>query len=151
QMPRAITFNLHTLAVALADREPDRARALFDEARGLYETFGYEAITELIGMTLAAARLADWHQTACIVTATIRRLHWTGDRPFLAGMFNLSARALADTDPEAAAVIQGAARTLARETTTSPPTDQVPRRATSQTDFFRLTRRQTTQRLDDTI
>jgi hypothetical protein len=151
RMPRAIAFNLHTLAVALADREPDRARALFDEALGLHETLGYEGTTELIGMTLAAARLADWHETARLAAATIRRLHWMGDRPWLAGMFNVSARVLSDTDPEAAAVIQGAARTFAQEATTGSPTDRIQHRADARADFFTQTRRETTRQLDDTL
>jgi predicted ATPase len=151
RMPRAIVFNLHTLAVALADREPGRARALFDEALALYKTLGYEGIAELIGMTLAAARLADWHQTARLAIATIRRLHWMGNRPFLAGMMNVSARALVDTDPEAAALIHGAARTFATETATSSPTERVPRVTTTGTDFFRDIRHETTRRLDDTL
>jgi hypothetical protein len=151
QMPRALMYNLHVLAVALADLEPDRARELFDEALELYESVGYESPMELVGITMAAARLADWDQTARLVATTIRRLHWLGHRPWLVGMFNVSAWVLADTDPEAAAVIQGAARTFAQEATTSSSTDPKPQRAVSGTDYFAVTRRQTARKLADTL
>jgi hypothetical protein len=73
-------------------------------------------------MTLAAAMLDDWPLTARFATRSIRHLHWINHRPYLAGTLNVAARVLCDTDPEAAATIQGAAHTLAMAaaTTTTP-------------------------------
>jgi hypothetical protein len=63
--------------------------------------------------TLIAARMADWPLTLQLADRSIRYLQWGGQRPHLAGVLNLVARALADTDMEAAARLQGAARHLA--------------------------------------
>ena len=74
----------------------------------------------------------DWPLAARFATRSIPLIHWINHRPFLFGILTISARALADTDPEAAATIQGAAHTLmmpsapatnaGRVTTTADPT-----------------------------
>ena len=63
-------------------------------------------------MTLTAAMLGDWPLTARFATRSIPHVHWINHRPYLHAVLTVSARALADTDPEAAATIQGAAHTL---------------------------------------
>ena len=77
-------------------------------------------------MTLTAVMLSDWPLTARFAIRSIPHLHWLNHRPYLHGVFTVSARALADTDPEAAATIQGAAHTfiatLASSTTTTTTT-----------------------------
>jgi predicted ATPase/class 3 adenylate cyclase len=150
-MPTVIVSNLYALAQALADRDPDRARALLQEALDLNASLGYQQTYELVGMTLVAARLADWCFTARLAGPTIRHLHWMGERPMLTGIFNVSARALADSDPEAAAVIQGAARTLALAVTTGSPKHGAASGTDTRADFFVETRRETTRRLIDRL
>jgi hypothetical protein len=150
-MPGAIVFNLYALAQALADRAPERARALLSEALDLNTTLGYESGYELVGMTLVAARLADWPLTARLASRSIRHLHWTDDRPMLAGILNVSARALSETDPQAAAVIQGAARTLALAVSTAPPADTTPGNTGSRAGLILETRRATTRLLSETV
>ena len=62
---------------------------------------------------LVAARLRDWPIALELTERAVDHLHWVGDRPQLAGVLNVVARAVVDEDPEAAAVLQGAARRLA--------------------------------------
>jgi hypothetical protein len=54
--------------------------------------------------------MADWSLVLTLAPVAIQHLHWVGDRPFLAGILNVVARALAPNDPESAAVLQGASR-----------------------------------------
>ena len=112
-MPTIIAMNLAALASALADSEPDQARALLHESIELRDRLGYQATQELAQGVLVAARVRDWPAALELATHAIPHLHWIGDRPQLAGVLNVVARAVADDDPEAAAVLQGAARRLA--------------------------------------
>jgi predicted ATPase/class 3 adenylate cyclase len=109
-IPTQITINLVALAMALSRQEPDRARALLDEAS--HQDLDYEATTELTQMTLAAATIRDWPLTAHFATRSIPHAHWLNHRPHLHALLTMSARALTDADPEAAATIQGAVHTL---------------------------------------
>jgi predicted ATPase/class 3 adenylate cyclase len=160
-MPTAIAMNLVALAIALTNEVPQQARTLLREAMNLNTTLGYEQFTELAQMTIAAANLADWPLTATIAQRSIRHLHWLNDSTQLTGILNIAARALCDTDPEAAATIQGATRTLASATANAPssPTTQAPEsttgtaRPSSGTFFLDLrheTTRHLTQHLGDT-
>jgi predicted ATPase/class 3 adenylate cyclase len=110
--PVSIAQSLTALAGALADREPQRARALLAESLELQSTIRLQRAWDTTFATLIASRLADWPLVLKLAPDTIRRLHWAGDRPYLSGIFNVVARALASGDPESAAVLQGAARRL---------------------------------------
>ena len=70
---------------------------------------------------LVAGRVGDFDSALDLAPHTIRELHWTADGPQLAAIFNIVARAFVDRDAEGAAVLQGAARTLA--STPLPRTD----------------------------
>jgi hypothetical protein len=48
-----------------------------------------------------------------LAARVVPRLHWIGERPQLAGIFNVVAWAGAAADPDGAAVLQGASRRLA--------------------------------------
>ena len=112
--PLSIALNLVALAGALADRDPPRARALLAESVQMRATLDFEGVfvaTNTQGV-LIAARIADWSLVLKLGPDAIQQLHWAGDRPFLAGILNVVARALAPNDPESAAVLQGAARRL---------------------------------------
>jgi hypothetical protein len=119
-MPTAINYNLLALAQAAAREDPERARALLHEASRV--ALDHEGYTELIQMTFAAATIGDWPLTSQFAVRTIRYLHWINQRPYLSGVLNLAARALADADPEGCAVIQGAAYTLAAAAVTEVAT-----------------------------
>src|SRR5262249_46357332 len=101
--PASIVTSLWALAQALADRAPDPPRALLRRAVEYTQSrSGFE--NNSIGMTLVAARLTDWPLTAQLARRSIPLLHWNNERPMLAGILNVSARVLTDTDPEAAGV-----------------------------------------------
>jgi hypothetical protein len=99
-------------ARAFADQDPERAKLLLRESSQLRDSLGYESWPELTQSVLIGARLGDWPHTLTVAPPSIRHLHWTGDRPLLGAVFNVVGRAIAPTDPEAAAVLQGAARRL---------------------------------------
>ena len=109
-MPVLINECLVALAQALSRQDPERARALLLEAA--HHDLDYETYSELIRTTLAAAMIRDWPLTARFATRSIPHAHWMNHRPYLHGILTVSARALAETDPEAAATIQGAAYAL---------------------------------------
>jgi predicted ATPase len=110
--PLAIAFNLNGLALALAESDPERARALLRESRELGSSLGYENGWEVTQGVLVSARLGDWAQVLATAPAAIRHLHWINAGYQLAAIVNLVARALTPVTPEAAAVLQGAARQL---------------------------------------
>ena len=107
--PNAIAFNLLTLAQTLGLDDPDRARALLDEALGVAAALGYEAPSELQVVLFTAARLGAW--TAALRAASRSLHHQLRSGSIgavgLAGTLNLVAAGLAEHRPEAAAVIQG--------------------------------------------
>jgi predicted ATPase/class 3 adenylate cyclase len=111
--PSFIGLNLAALAGALADSDPDRAAALLREDIDRWASLDYENGSELTNATLISARMRDWRTALEIAPRAIRHLHWSGDRPQLAGILNVLARVLSSDDPESAAVIQGAARRIA--------------------------------------
>ena len=167
--PTFIVINLDALAMAVAGDDPERARALLHEATELSATLDYENMSELTQMTLVGATLADWPQTARLASRSLPHLHWTNDRPQLGGILNVAAHVLCDTDPDAAATILGATRTLAATsappapatgkqaapTTTTPTNPASPTRTASgesaRGGLIVELRRETTRRLIDTL
>jgi len=110
--PAFIAHSLTALAGAVADREPQRARALLAESLQLRATFEKQRAYDITHTALIAARIADWPLVLKLAPDSIRLHHWAGERPYLSGIFNVVARALASGDPESAAVLQGAAGRL---------------------------------------
>jgi tetratricopeptide (TPR) repeat protein len=113
--PMRVAFCLAVLAGALAEAEPSRARSLLEEALVLRESLVIETAGEVTAATLIAARLADWALTLRVADRSVRQLQWGGQRPYLAGILNVVARALSETDVEAAARLQGAAHHLSAQ------------------------------------
>jgi predicted ATPase/class 3 adenylate cyclase len=145
-----IITSLWALALSLSEREPVRARAVLQEAVDVFTALGEEGWVAQM-MALTAARLADWELTAQLARSCIRYFHWMGVRPSLAGMFTVTARVLADTDPEAAAVVQGAARIFVPGGSAATGIDTSPRSPTSGTDLWTAIRHDTTRRLHDML
>jgi predicted ATPase/class 3 adenylate cyclase len=112
-LPTAVAVNLTALAGALAHQDPERAKVLLRESRELRATLDYEAWVELARAVVVSARLGDWAHVLELAPASIRHLHWVGNRVPLATIVDLVARALAPTTAEAAAVLQGAAQRMA--------------------------------------
>jgi len=154
-LPTAVTLNLTALAGALADRHPERAKALLRESTELRATLDYEAWVELARAVVVSARLGDWPQVLDLAPPSIRHLHWVNNRVLLAAIVNIVARALAPTTAEAAAVLQGAAQRLAAATNPvldpSAHSDQVAAPPTSNVGFLTELHRATTALLDDTL
>jgi hypothetical protein len=157
--PVSIAESLTALAGALAGREPQRARALLAESLELQATIEFQNEHHVTSAALIAARLADWSLVLKLAPDAIRRLHWASDRPYLSGIFNVVARALASADPESAAVLQGAARRLTPAAALAPRAIEVTGadaisaagEAPGGASFVTALRRQTTAALRDAL
>ena len=157
--PMSIAHSLTALAGALAEREPRRARALLAESLELQATIEFQNEHHITSATLIAARIADWPLVLRLARDAIRRLHWAGDRPYLSGIFNVVARALASDHAESAAVLQGAARRLVPAAALAPRAIEVAGAdaispagaAPSSASFVTKLRRQTTAALRDAL
>jgi predicted ATPase len=111
--PSLIALTLVALAGALAGSDPARARAALDESLRLERRFDLNAAPWLIYSTLMAARLGDWPLVLHLGADALRHLEWIGSPGFTAdGILNVTARGIAPSDAESAAVLQGAARRL---------------------------------------
>jgi hypothetical protein len=119
--PVTIGLCLTALAGTLAETEPPQARALLEEALALRERLHIESVTEVTQATLIAARMADWPLTLKLADRSIRHIQWGGERPWLAGILNVVARALVEIDSEAAARLQSAARQMAVQVAVARP------------------------------
>jgi predicted ATPase/class 3 adenylate cyclase len=154
--PTNIVLNLAAYASALADRDPQRARALLNESIQARTALGYEQTAEITQAVLVAARIEDWPLALDLASRSIRGLHWGGDRPLCAAILNIVARAITPSDPDAAARLQGAARHLL---TGAAPVAIAPTRApdapaaapSGDASFVTELRRHTTGMLHDTL
>jgi predicted ATPase/class 3 adenylate cyclase len=156
--PTVIVMNLAAFAAALADEDPQRARALLWESIELRKWLGYEQTFEITQAVLVAARIGDWPLTLELASRSVRGLHWLGDQPLFAAVLNVAARAVTPSDPETAAVLQGAARgLLARLVGASAvgrsvrAPDGPPAPPSGDASFVTQLRRQTTGLLQDTL
>jgi len=154
--PTQIVMNLAVLAGALVERDPQRSRVLLDESLQLRASLGFEGYADTSQITFTAAQMADWPLVLQVAPLSIRTLHWSVQRPSLAGILNVVARALVGSDPEAAAVLQGVAHHLIVANTPAPmgirPSSAPGRVASGQvsgpTSFVTKVRRETTALLD---
>jgi predicted ATPase/DNA-binding SARP family transcriptional activator len=109
-MPYTLITALLVLGIALADTDPDQARACLNESLDRSAALGYENANNL-GLTFVlVSRLDDAPAILGIARATVRQLHWARQPVWLAASLDLIARALVTTRPDAAAIIQGAGR-----------------------------------------
>jgi hypothetical protein len=115
------------------------------------------AAPDLLITVYMAARLDDWETVLDIAPDAIRGFRWLDERPNQAGVLNLVSRALASTDAETAALLQGATRKLMSPPSAPPvDTNQTPQAAPpAAPSGGRRTvtelRRQTTSILRDTL
>jgi predicted ATPase len=110
----AIMLGLAALAIVLARSDPARARALFAEYLEISDRVGADNAALRLQATIVAARLGDWPLTLQLARRAIPLLQWRAIPPLLLGVFNVAALALADARPDAAARLQGAARSIGR-------------------------------------
>jgi tetratricopeptide (TPR) repeat protein len=154
-MPYAIVTSLFGLAQALAESDPDQARALLSEASQLETTLGYESLNELVSAVFIAARLDEW---ATVLRAAGRVIHHhvrSGgvELVYLVGIFNLVARGLAYQQPDAAAVVQGTVSALMHRLTieVAEPLTRTASDQTSIANFVVEVRRDTTRILTEAL
>jgi hypothetical protein len=150
-MPYAITNGLQVLGIALADTDPDEARACLSESVERSATLGYENAHNLALALVLVSRLDNAPATLEIAKRTIRQLHWARQPVWLTAGLNLVAHALAPTAPDAAAVIQGAARAVALRALETPRGQSNPtpvgRNPRTTGGYFGEVRRETTRLL----
>jgi predicted ATPase/class 3 adenylate cyclase len=109
---RAVQHAVVTAAWALRDSEPERALALIRQtvavaAPGEYPGVGWVSAGDI------AAYNGQRREALAYFDQAIESSAWLGIRPLVGGIFSLVAALLADDDPEAAAVLFGAADALA--------------------------------------
>jgi predicted ATPase len=152
--PSGIAQGLSALANALADRDPERARRLLRESLDVGAQH-YEAAGQIVQATLVAAHLGDQRLTLELAARVIPRLSWIGERPQLAGIFNVVAWASAAADPDGAAVLQGASRRLALSVMEGRDLSRIPPATSSatgaSTGLITELRRETTRSLTETL
>jgi hypothetical protein len=145
------------LAGAVAQSEPVQARNLLEEALAARASHNIETTDVVTQATLIAASMADWPLTLHLADPSIRGLQWDGTWAYLGGVLNVVARAVAATDLEAAARLQGAARHLAPHPAAGTTTVQgrsgpdSPAVAPPGSSFITDLRRQTSALLHDAI
>jgi len=159
-MPVLIAMSLSALAAALADRDPAQATQCMRESLDISTALQYENQNQLVQGTLVAARLRDAPIALQLAKPAIQHLHWSGERPQLAGVLNVVAWAVADRDPDIAATLQGAARALAiSDAPRAPVPDTTPQdpHATptagpaTGVSYVTTLRRETTRHLTDAL
>ena len=108
-MHAAIVISLNSLALTLADLDPARARALLDESVERSATPGGASRTGVLTAGLVAGRLMDWDLTLALAVRSMQMERWIMAPLQVAPCLALCARALAETRPEVAGVLHGAA------------------------------------------
>ena len=156
-VPIHIVMCLGALANALADRDPQRAQSLLREGLDISATVHHESTVQLTQAVLVAAHLGDTRLTLELAARAVPRLHWVGNGPQLAGILNVVAWATAGAEPDAAAVLQGAARrlTLAAVSVREPSSSEPARQARSDTGsaggLISEVRREATRHLSESL
>jgi hypothetical protein len=108
-MPTAISVTLNALALALVDSNPERARAVLEESLQYSVTPGEEMSTAVMTASLVAGRLRDWQLTLTLAAQSLRLWRWVNSPMQAAPTLALCARGLAESQPEAAGLLRGAA------------------------------------------
>ena len=107
--PALVATGLLAVGMAIAETDPERARACLRESRETSTAHGYQSAIDLVWATAIASRMADRTATLELGRGAIRGLRWGGDRLRMGMVIHMITGALAATRPEAAAIIQGAA------------------------------------------
>jgi hypothetical protein len=108
-MPGAMVISLNSLAMTLAEGDPNRAKALLRESVQLASTPGQEVATGFLTAALVATRLGDWNAALALAARTMLLWRWIGALMAVGPSLAVCARALADDRPAVAGVLRGAA------------------------------------------
>jgi predicted ATPase/class 3 adenylate cyclase len=131
-MPVAIVMSLNSSALALAEKDPQRARALLHESFQLSGRRGEEISSGLLTACLVAGRLRDWELTLTLTARTMYLWRWYVSPLVAAPCLALCARAFAEIRPDVAGVLQGAAFAVFRYASRIP--EDTPARAQADTE-----------------
>ena len=116
-MPGAMVISLNSMAMTLADRDPDhakailrdRAKAVLRESVVLASTPGQEVATGFLMAALVATKLGDWKVALALSGRTMVLWRWVQTLMAAGPSLGVCARALAEDKPEVAGVLHGAA------------------------------------------
>ncbi len=108
-MPGAMVITLNSMAMTLAERDPNRAKAVLRESVSLASTPGQEVATGFLMASLAATRLGEWQIALALAARTMMLWRWVQTLMASAPSLGVCARALAEDRPEIAGVLRGAA------------------------------------------
>ena len=135
------------LANVLAATAPDRALSLLVEHLESMEAQGYQSATTLTQAVVVAARLGNEPLTLRLARRAMPLLHWWANYPFMLGVFNLCALALARTRPDTAARFQGCARSIGRTIATQRSAETAPASTNTNSGFITELRQEATRRI----
>jgi hypothetical protein len=107
--PALIATSLLAVGATVAGTDPDQARACLRESRELSTPLGYQSGIDLLWATGIAFAVGDQAAALELGRRAIHGLQWGGNRLRTGFVLHIIAGALAATQPDAAAMIQGAA------------------------------------------
>jgi predicted ATPase/class 3 adenylate cyclase len=110
-----IASGLLAVGTTVAETDPDRARAYLRESLELSTALGYQSWIDHVRAAGIAFLVNDRTATLELGSRAIRALQRAGDRLLMGFVLHVVAGALAATQPEAAAIIQGAAEAYLAE------------------------------------
>jgi hypothetical protein len=113
--PALIASGLLAVGTTVAETDPDRARAYLRESLELSKALGYQSWIDHVRAAGIAFLVNDRTATLELGSRAIRALQRAGDRLLMGFVLHVVAGALAATQPEAAAIIQGAAEAYLAE------------------------------------
>jgi predicted ATPase len=116
--PALIATGLLAVGTTVVETDPEQARAYLRESLELSTALGYQGALDLVWAAGLAFLVNDRTATLELGSRAIRALQPGGDRLLVSLVLDMIAGALAATQPEAAAIIQGAAEAYA----VAPPT-----------------------------
>jgi hypothetical protein len=108
--PALIATALLVVGAAVVETDPEQARAYLRESLELSTAIGYQSALDLVWAAGIAFLLDDRTATLELGRGAIRALQRGGDRLLMGITLHMVAGTLAATQPEAAAIIQGAAQ-----------------------------------------
>ncbi len=119
--PALIATGLLAVGTTVAETDPDRARACLRESLELSTALGYQNWLDHVRAAGIAFLVNDRTATLELGRRAIGALQRAGDRLLMGFVLHGIAGALAATQPEAAAIIQGAAEASVAESPTIAP------------------------------
>jgi len=118
--PALIATGLLAVGLAAADTDPGQARACLIESRELSTALGYHSARDLVWAATIAFVIGDRAAALDLGRTAIRHLEGSGERVRAGVVLYPIAGALAATQADAAAIIQGAAETHMAQPPYSP-------------------------------